>query len=382
MNPLSVTQFNQIVNELLDPLEVIVEGEISQWQVWQGKYIYAAIKDDNALANIFASVFKVKNFNSLKVGMKVVIKGKPSLHIKSGKFSIEVNEITPIGDGALSQAFDILKQKLEDEGLFSKSRKRLIPIYPISIGFITAKDSQAYNDFVKIMDERWCGATIHFYPTQVQGSGSVTSIVEAIEYFNSNFTNASLDVLVIARGGGSIEDLISFNDEKVVRAVYASKFPVVSGVGHEGDITLIDLVSDLRASTPSNAAELISPDKQDLKLRLNQFEGNLNRNINLIVENTNRNLIDLIVDLDKSVLKNIDDCETRLSSFTRILNTYDYKNTLKRGFAVIRDNKNDIVKNSLVANKSKTLKIEFQDSEVDVVVKNDITSKDDIIQMF
>jgi exodeoxyribonuclease VII large subunit len=211
---------------------------------------------------VWGVVQKIYNHDSLEEGTLVHLYGYPSLHEKSGNFSIAAQRIIPTGEGALKIAFDKLKEKLEQEGLFRPERKRFIPEFPQHIGLITAKGSEAYKDFIKITSQRMGGLKIHFYPVTVQGRGSVESIVNAVSYFNENMP--FLDVLVVCRGGGSLEDLQSFNDEKVVHALFSSKAPVVTGIGHEGDVTLADLVADLRASTPSNAAELIVRDREDV----------------------------------------------------------------------------------------------------------------------
>ena len=369
MNPvLTVSQFNSIVNEVINPLDVVVEGEISQWQVWQNKYIYGAIKDENATAQIFATIFDVRNASQLTVGMKVKVKGKPSVHIKSGKLSLTAKEITPSGEGAMLQAFEILKKKLESEGMFDKNRKREIPAFPENIGFITAKGSQAYNDFTKIIEARWPGARIHFYPAQVQGKESVQSIIDAVKFFNEKFEEKDIDVVVIARGGGSSEDLIAFNDEQLVRAVFGSKFPTVSGVGHEGDVTLIDYVTDLRASTPSNAAELISPNKIELLEKFSHYQSMLYNDIKMLVDNTEKDLADSTVRLTECAQSMTKTYEEKISNYSRLLNSYSYKDILKRGFAIVRNNKDKIVRSSDELKNGDSIKVEFDSSEIDAKV--------------
>lgn len=249
-----VSEFNEFIDTYLNQVdEVVVEGEISRIDVSQNKWIFATIKDKESSVDVFSSVFKIPSPDLLEAGMLVQVYGKPSLYKKTGRFSITAERIMPAGEGALRLAFEKLKAKLEKEGLFD--RKRSLPMFPEKIGLLTARGSRAYSDFVKVLENRFGGIKIYFYPVTVQGNDSVESITAGFKYFNA--THPNLDLLVLTRGGGSLEDLQSFNDERVARAVFSSKPPVVCGIGHEEDLSIADLVADVRASTPSNAAELI-----------------------------------------------------------------------------------------------------------------------------
>lgn len=262
-----VSEFNEFINLYLEGAgEVTVEGEISQFRVNQGKWVFITIKDEDASVEVFGMTFQLGNVSALEEGMLVHVHGKPRLYKKSGRFSIFADTVIPAGQGALQAAFEKLKKKLEREGIFAPERKRPLPPFPEKIGLITAKNSEAYADFVKVLKSRIGGIKIYFFPVQVQGKNSVPSILTAFEHFNTHLPD--LDMLVLVRGGGSLEDLWSFNDEQVARAVFSSKIPVVVGVGHENDVTLADLAADLRASTPSNAAELISRDRRDMEARI------------------------------------------------------------------------------------------------------------------
>ncbi len=266
----SVSEFNQVVNNHLAMLgEVVVEGEISELKVSQDKWIYVTLKDERASVGVFGTVFQIKNLNALAVGMLVKVYGRPALYEKTGRFSLNAYQILPFGEGALKVAYEKLKRQLEEEGLFDPARKRPLPRFPERIGLITAKNSQAYNDFIKVTRERIGGVKILFYPVSVQGKEAVPSIKRAIEYFNGQ--KERVDVLVITRGGGSLEDLAAFNDEELTRAVFASAVPTVCAIGHEGDVSLAELAADLRASTPSNAAELVVRERNEIKKEIDFY---------------------------------------------------------------------------------------------------------------
>lgn len=258
-----VSEFNEFINLYLGKVgEVVIEGEIGEIKIRDNKWIFATIKDETSSVDVFAITYQISGYSVLEPGMLVHIYGIPRLYQKTGKFSVFASKIVPAGEGALRIAFEKLKERLDAEGLFDLSRKRKIVDFPERIGLITAPGSAAYGDFIKILRERMGGLTIYFYPVMVQGRESVNSIISAFDYFNLNMPD--LDALVLIRGGGSLEDLQSFNDEKVARAIFSSKIPVVCGVGHEQDLTIADLVADLRASTPSNAAELLVRKREDV----------------------------------------------------------------------------------------------------------------------
>ncbi len=258
-----VSEFNEFINLYLGKIgEVVIEGEIGEIKIRDNKWIFAKVKDETSSVDVFAITYQISGYSVLEPGMLVHIYGIPRLYQKTGRFSVFASKIVPAGEGSLRLAFEKLKEKLEAEGLFDLSRKRKIIDFPERIGLITASGSAAYGDFLKVLRERMGGIKIYFYPVMVQGKESVDSIVSAFEYFNSRMPD--LDALVLVRGGGSLEDLQSFNDEKMARAIFSSKIPVVCGVGHEQDLTIADLVADLRASTPSNAAELLVKKREDV----------------------------------------------------------------------------------------------------------------------
>ncbi len=259
----SVSEFVSEINALL-AFPVAIEGEVSGFSVNQGKWVFFDLKDEKeeAIVPCFMVAWNLKV--QIEDGMRVRVYGSPRVHPKSGKFSVTVERVEPVGEGALKRAYELMRKKLESEGLFALERKRAIPRFPEHIGLIASRESAACGDFIRILNNRWSGATVHLYHSQVQGEAARAQITEAINYFSSPEA-PQVDVLVIIRGGGSLEDLQAFNSEDVARAIFASRVPTVVGVGHERDETIADYVADLRASTPSNAAERVVPDKREMR---------------------------------------------------------------------------------------------------------------------
>jgi len=269
-----VREFNEFVSVYLGEIgEVVVEGEISQLRLQNQRWLFLTLKDEEASLPVFGIQARLANLGALTEGMLVRVSGRPRLYQKTASFSLWAEKIVPAGVGALQIAFERLRRQLESEGLFALERKRPLPRFPQKIGLITAANSRAYSDFIKVSSQRLGGMKIYFYPVAVQGEKAVDSIVAALEFFNGG--NKDLDLLVITRGGGSLEDLQAFNDERLVRAIFASKIPVVCAVGHEADVSLAELAADLRASTPSNAAELAIPSRREILALVVQLETSL-----------------------------------------------------------------------------------------------------------
>jgi len=261
MRNYSVTEFvgflNAALNEAVFPDGVAIEGEVAEYRVSQGKWIWFLLKDNSSVLPCFGTVWKLRQ--PLEDGLQVRIYGQPKVHERSGKFSVVVDRVEPVGEGALKRAYELLRKTLEREGLFDPVRKRLLPKFPRRIGLVASRESAAYSDFLRILGNRWSDTEVNSVHVQVQGKDAVDDIVSALSFFSAHPELA--DVLVLTRGGGSLEDLQAFNSEEVARAVFSSKVPVVVGVGHERDETLVDFVADVRASTPSNAAEIVVPDR-------------------------------------------------------------------------------------------------------------------------
>src|SRR6266404_5693454 len=235
--------------------DITVQGEISNCREAQSGHIYFTLKDDRAQVRC---VFFKQQQRGIKFrpedGLQMTVRGSLSVYETRGEYQIYVENLEPIGLGALQLAFEQLKKRLEAEGLFDPARKKPLPLLPSRIGIITSPRGAAVRDVVRILTRRFPNVHLTVYPVRVQGEGSAEEIVKALKFFNQK---KFVDVLILARGGGSMEDLWSFNEEIVARAIFASEIPVISGVGHETDFTIADFVADVRASTPSAAAELV-----------------------------------------------------------------------------------------------------------------------------
>ena len=272
---LSVGEANRYVKMLMDNDSLLssisIQGEISNLKYHSSGHLYFTLKD--AEAEISAVMFR-SAAAGLKMrvtdGMRVIAYGRISVYEKSGKCQIYVSAMVDNGIGALQLEFERLKKTLAEEGLFDEQRKRPIPKFPRCIGIITSPTGAAVRDMINVTGRRWPSTKILLFPSLVQGEQAPNSLCLGLEYLNA--TNAC-DVIIIGRGGGSIEDLWAFNDEKVVRSVAESSIPVISAVGHETDFTLCDFAADLRAPTPSAAAELATPDADEIKLRLDELVG-------------------------------------------------------------------------------------------------------------
>lgn len=269
-SPLTVSAFLARVNELLETQVVWVEGEVADVRVSQGKWLHFDLKDSSALVHCFGLKFRLRT--PLEDGMRVRLWAVPRVYPRFGRFSLVVESLEPAGEGALRRAFELLKVKLAADGLFDAARKRTLPRFPERIALLTSPDAAAYQDFLNILSSRRGGIEVVFLPVPVQGEGAAAAIAEAIDWVNEN--EAELEVLVCVRGGGSLEDLHAWNDERVARALARSRLLTLVGIGHERDITLADLVADVRASTPSHAAELLTPTASEM---LQQVQGLVDR---------------------------------------------------------------------------------------------------------
>lgn len=271
----SVTRLNREVRAVLEgsfPL-LWVQGEISNLARPASGHLYFSLKDRNS--QVRCAMFKNRN-RFLKFspenGMEVIIRAGVSLYEGRGEFQLIVEELEPAGAGALQKAFEELKDRLFKEGLFESSHKKPVPLYPESIGIITSPTGAAVRDILHVLKRRYPRAGVIIYPVAVQGEGAAQQIVSALETAE---TRNECDVLILARGGGSLEDLWSFNEEIVARAIYTCSLPIISGVGHEIDFTIADFVADERAPTPSAAAEIVSPNTVQLIERLNVIRNKL-----------------------------------------------------------------------------------------------------------
>ncbi len=286
IEPASISELTDYIKRLIDGNEalqtVYVRGEISNFSAPRGGHLYFSLKDENALirAVMFRGAASALRFRP-ENGMHVVILGRVSVYAPTGQYQLYVEHMEPDGIGAMALLFEQLKRKLESEGLFDQSRKRRIPVFPKKIGIVTSRTGAAVHDMVSILSRRFPIAEILLYPASVQGEEAPRELTEGVRYFSGRF---DVDLVIIGRGGGSIEDLYAFNDEGLVRAVSACKHPIISAVGHETDFTLCDFAADLRAPTPSAAAELAVPNATDLRRTLVSLEGRMLSSANGLIE--------------------------------------------------------------------------------------------------
>ena len=271
---LTVTQLNTLIKELLEsePLlaNLCVRGELSNYKIYPSGHHYFTLKDSESSLRcvMFKSSAQRLRFRP-ENGMRVTVSGRVSVYPRDGAYQFYCSGIMPEGTGDLQVAFEQLKAKLEGEGLFDASHKKPLPAFPARIAIITSSAGAAVHDMIRILGARWPMAKVLLLPVRVQGVEAPPEIAGAIRYANE-FQVA--DLIITGRGGGSIEDLWAFNDERVARAIYASEIPVISAVGHEPDVTISDYVADRRASTPSNAAEIAVPDSREMRELLASFE--------------------------------------------------------------------------------------------------------------
>ncbi len=277
-NPISVTELNKYIKGKFEEDEyfanVLVEGEISNYKHHYTGHLYFTLKDENSL--IKCIMFKTYTGHlefEPKDGMKVMILGSVSIFERDGTYQLYAKAMKPLGMvGDLRAAYEELKKKLEKEGLFDEEHKKKIPTYPKVIGVLTSNTGAVIRDIINVSTRRNPNVVIRLFPVPVQGEGAAEKIAKGIKFMNEQ---KLADVLILARGGGSLEDLWSFNEEIVARAIYESELPIISAVGHETDFTISDFVADLRAPTPSAAAELAVPDIEELKLKIIGYENRL-----------------------------------------------------------------------------------------------------------
>lgn len=355
----TVSDFVALTNQTLEYAypSVELEGEVASFKVNQGKFIFFDIKDDSASVGCFMTVWQLRQ--PIEDGMKVIISATPKL-TQWGKFSLTVKSIRPSGEGSLKKSFELLKAKLDKEGLFAPERKRLLPSAPGHIAVISSTQAAGYADFIKIVNDRWVGLKIDVAHVQVQGATAPDQIIRALKYFNAR--EILPEVIVIIRGGGSADDLSAFNDELLVREVATSRIPTLIGVGHEIDVSLVDLAGDVRASTPTNAAQIVVPDKQEIirsvRYQLQSLLPRVEQAINSQIQLVRQQLETAFVTIEQ-YLQNQSE---RLSQIRDILSQVSPERVLERGYALLRGK----------AAVGETLEIETRDA----IMKAEVTHHD------
>ncbi len=315
----SVTQFVEYINSIVGGRKVTVEGEVASYKVNQGKWVFFTLKDENSAVECFGLAYQL---GRLEDGMQVSVFGAPRVYGKTGKFSIFVDTVVPKGEGALKRAFELTKAKLQAEGIFDAARKRPLPQFPQKIGLIASRESAAYTDFMRILDGRFGGLEILLSHVHVQGAQAVEDIVKSFEWFNNHGVEEEIEVIVLIRGGGSLEDLQAFNSEQVARAVFSSKIPVVCGVGHERDESLADYAADVRAATPTHAASLVVPDRIELLSDIASFTSLLNRSMDHAIEWQRNRYDQSIRSIEHALTGRINSMQRTLHGFAGYVATY------------------------------------------------------------
>lgn len=329
----SVSDFVDLLNETYEFAfpSIVVSGELANLRVSKNKWLYFDLKDDGASVKFFGTVYQLPG--PLEDGMLLNVRGTPHMHEAYG-FSVNVQTIQAAGEGSIRRAAELLQIKLEAEGLFAADRKRRLPYPPERIGLITSGQSAAYADFIKILAARWAGLNVAHIDVQVQGEIAPLQIVEAIETFNTMAEPP--EVLVLIRGGGIPEDLAAFSTESVTRAVASSRVPTLVAIGHEIDVSLAELAADVRASTPSNAAELLVPDKATVLSDVAQTAERMYTVLVDRIEDERSDLNTVSQSLQQAVSRQFDHTRRHLEQYSELLMTLSPEAALRRGYSVLR----------------------------------------------
>ncbi len=379
----SVSELTKQIKFLLEDNfpDIWVQGEISNFTHHSSGHMYFSLKDENA--QISCVMWRNRNqslFFTPQDGMKAILKTRVTVYEKRGSYQLDVMQIQPAGVGELQLAFEQLKNRLREEGLFSEEFKKPIPLYPERIGIVTSPTGAAIRDLITVLNRRFPAVEIIINPARVQGEGAAAEIARAIAEFNQY---GEVDVLIVGRGGGSLEDLWAFNEEVVARAVFDSKIPVISAVGHEVDFTICDFVADLRAPTPSAAAEIVVRSRDELKAFLQSIFDNMTSSIFNRIDNY-REKIDAIknsyefrqpLDLVMQYYQHLDENKRILNSLiahkialskevvnglSKRLSLLEHSNVLKRGYSIcFRRTDKKVITNAADLNINEGIEIDF-----------------------
>lgn len=330
-NSFTPTEFVAVVNQTLEYAysPVMITGEVASFKINQGKWVFFDLKDEESSVPCFMTLWNMRV--PIEDGMKVTVRAVPKV-TKWGKFSLTVDAVKPVGEGSLKKAYELLKKKLSDEGLFAPEKKRPIPDNLVKLGVISSTGAAGYADFIKIINARWGGMKVQVAHTQVQGIDAPDQIIRALKYFNEK---GEMQMIAILRGGGSADDLSCFNDEQLVRAIASSRIPVITGIGHEVDESLADLAADVRASTPSNAAEMLTKDRLEeidkLSRTMSRAEQVLKQKISLIKED-NLAKVSRCLEKMKTEVNRVSDV---LSHKIKLLEALNPEKVLSQGYAIM-----------------------------------------------
>ena len=386
---LTVTEVNNYIKKILDNDFILnnlsVRGEISNLKYHSSGHIYFSLKDDNSKINCI--MFKSKSLDLdivLQEGMAVIVSGRASVYTANGTFQLYCDKIEQEGLGELHIRFEKLKEKLSREGYFNDEFKKPLPKNPYRVGIVTSETGAAIRDIINVIRRRNSKVDIVLYPALVQGEGAYKTVIDGIEYFNNT---KSVDVIIIGRGGGSIEELWNFNEELLAYAIFKSKLPIVSAVGHEVDFTISDFVSDFRAATPSQAGEVVVPLESEQYREINDYDSrlkfiiedkirsekqklnNLERILSLNspsnkIANAYLEIDNLKDKIEKIIAFKIKSSKERLFSLNNILNAHNPINILGKGYAIIEDENGKIIKSKEFFEGNREIKISMEDGYV------------------
>ena len=384
---LSVTEVNNYIKRTIDNDFILnnlrVQGEISNLKFHSSGHIYFSLKDEDSKINCIMFKYNAENLSiPLEEGKKVEIRGKASVYLKDGTYQLYCSSISEIGLGELFIRFNKLKERLEAQGLFKDEHKKKLPKYPFKIGVVTSPTGAAIKDIIQVTERRNPFTELIVYPALVQGKNSSASLIKGLKALDER---GDIDIIILTRGGGSIEELWSFNDEELAYSIYKTRCPVISGVGHERDFTISDFVADIRAATPSQAAEIAVPE-------IGNIQGELERlidRLNLILENKivrekndlelykrrleNFNTISYIVhkfneidgladNLNKLIKIKLDNGYQELSSKKQLLEAHNPLNVLNKGYTLVYQN-DELIKSKSNFKEAALTRIIFQDGE-------------------
>lgn len=394
LKTLSVGEVNNYVKKLVENDFILknlnVKGEISNLKFHSSGHIYFSLKDENSKVNCIMFKNNAVNLDfRLEEGMKVEVKARLGVYHKEGTYQLYCENIKKAGIGELFEEFHKLKKELSEEGIFDEKYKRALPKFPKRIGIITARTGAAVRDIINVIQRRNKALDIILYPAKVQGENAADSIIEGIRYFNNE---KSVDVIILGRGGGSIEELWAFNNRELAYEIFNSRIPTVSAVGHEVDFTISDFVSDMRAPTPSAAGELVSPSLQEMiNDLLNKKEFlhravdrrflNAKRDVDLlhkglkgnnpthIIEKRIKEVNTLEEKLNFLGKRKIDKAKDELIALNSILQTLNPLNTLGRGYSVIMDKEDKVINKVSELKKNDMVKVIMKDGSVNIDIK-------------
>ncbi len=388
----TVSQINGYVKKILDHNIILnnvwIKGEISNFKHHYSGHLYITLKDEGGVlkAVMFRSSAQSLTFEPSD-GMKVLARGRISVYEAGGAYQLYIEEMIPDGVGELYIAYEQLKKQLEEEGLFAPEHKKPIPQFPKRVGVVTASTGAAVRDIINVITRRYPMAEIVIYPAQVQGTGAAQSVVRAIEYFNAT---KEVDTLIVGRGGGSIEDLWAFNEEITARAIYASEIPIISAVGHETDFTIADFVADLRAPTPSAAAEIAVPSMIELRNRINTDRNRISQNVVGRIESSrlllkrfkmrtpkdriddyNLKLDSLLKSMGNSLKMKTMTLRKQFSEQTAKLDALSPLQTLSRGYSIPTTEDGTVIRSAEEMKKGMEFTLRLKDGSRECIVKGE-----------